>query len=451
MPLADNVTRRFIFVVLALALLTNAGLLFVALPSLTGILSSGYSIQFQDLYDQIANNVASGNGYRVEADMGETMMREPGYPLFLAVVFKIAGYHIEAARFANLLLAFGIGLLVIRLAHKITGDRMTGLLATLLFLFYPGTLVAEARAGVEISFIFLLMLFILFLYRAMEKEHLWRYCVAGMFMGAATLVRSAVLWFPLFLLVYLVLAAQGSREQLKAFARIAVLSFGVVVVISPWVIRNYILTNAFVPSASVAGMAVQEGLYTCQHLSRERDFMTVQSAAGLERGEMATRLGLPFVGRWYYQLFYNPSDELRFNKALLEGAAAEYRREPALLAMCGCKNLLFNFWFLGKTWKATSLNLALQAPLLMLSAGGIVVLWKRGLLRKAGVMLMFILYIPAVHAPIIAHARHSIVVVPFLAILASVSLVWVWNAWTARRTRRDSAATLLTLRAEPGA
>jgi hypothetical protein len=155
----------------------------------------------------------------------------------------------------------------------------------------------------------------------------------------------------------------------------------------------------------------------------------VQLAAGRERGELASRLGIPFVGRDYYQYFYNPRDEVKFSKVLLNDVAAEYKRDPALLGICAGKNLMFNFWFLGKTWQATWLNMVIQVPLLILAFGGLVVLWKCGLLRKIGPMLTFILYVPAIHAPIIAHARHSMVIVPFLAILASVSLVSIWKAW----------------------
>jgi 4-amino-4-deoxy-L-arabinose transferase-like glycosyltransferase len=411
------------------ALLVNAGILFLALPALDGFVAARYNVEFQDLYDLIANNLVHGNGYRVDADMSETMMREPGYPLFLAMVFKIAGYHIEAARFANLLLAFGSGLLLMRLTHRVTDDRKTALLATLLFLVYPGTLIAEARAGVEIGFIGVVILWMLFLYRAMEKEDLWRYFVAGMFMGAVALVRSVVLPLPLVLLVYLVLIAEQTRERLHAFVKIAALSLGLVLVISPWVIRNYMLTKELVPTASVAGMAAQEGLYTCRQPSLGREYAAMQLAAGRERVEFASQLGIPFVGRYYYQYFYDPRDEVNFSKALLKRTAAEYGKDPMLLASCGAKNIFFNFWFRGKTWRATWLNMALQVPLLALGLGGVVVLWKRRLLQKTGPMWIFILYIPAVHAPIVAHARYSVMIVPFLAIFASVAIVALWNAW----------------------
>jgi hypothetical protein len=197
-------------------------------------------------------------------------------------------------------------------------------------------------------------------------------------------------------------------------------------VLSPWIIRNYTLVHKFVPSATVAGIAAQEGLYTCKNVPPV-PFYLAQTEAGLKRVHIASQLGVPFTGP-YYQLFYTPQDEVAFNQALLSDVSAEYRSHPELLARCAAKNLLFNFWFLGKRPQTTLLNALVQAPLLGLAFGGIVVLWRRGLLREAGIALLYILYIPAVHTLIIAHARHSTLVVPFLSILAAVFLVSAWRA-----------------------
>src|SRR4051812_27241851 len=66
---------------LLVALLINAALVLVVLPHAVGM---DYNSRFGDLYDLIATNVAQGRGYRVDAGMGETMLREPGYPLLVA-------------------------------------------------------------------------------------------------------------------------------------------------------------------------------------------------------------------------------------------------------------------------------------------------------------------------------------------------------------------------------
>ncbi|MGH7488609.1 MAG: hypothetical protein ACREMY_23870, partial [bacterium] len=124
-PTAAHWKARSTVLCLLAAFLLQAAILFIVMPTLSGSLSPEYGVGFGDLYDLIANNLLQGNGYRIEANMGQTMMREPGYPLFLVCVFKIGGYHIEAARLANLVLATGIVFMMMRLTRKVTNDEAT--------------------------------------------------------------------------------------------------------------------------------------------------------------------------------------------------------------------------------------------------------------------------------------------------------------------------------------
>jgi 4-amino-4-deoxy-L-arabinose transferase-like glycosyltransferase len=418
---------KYLIVTLLLAgLLVNAVMVLVVLPRLAHALN--YSLSLGDLYDQIAKSLDEGHGYRVEPNMGKTMLREPVYPLLIAAVFKVSGYGDQGPRCFCILLAFASALMLLRLTQKITGDGVIALTAALLFLLYPWSLIAEARAGNEMPCILGMLLFMLLLYRAAEEGRLLLFGVAGLLLGATTLVRSEVLLFPLFLLPYFLIASKDWEGRGKALLRIAVLAAGAVTVMSPWIVRNYLLVHKFVPTATLSGVAAQEGLYTCEHLPQYGSFMLAQRGAGLERAEIARQLGLPFEGSYYYQVFYTPQDEVKFNSTLLQRVSQEYRRDPGVLVGCSARNLVFKFWFLGKTPTVTRMNMLVQLPLLAVALGGFIVLGKRGLLVKMAVILLYLLYVPMVHAGIIAHARHSMLIAPFLFIPAAVFLAWTWQA-----------------------
>jgi hypothetical protein len=425
-PAPTHFKRKFALILLVAGLLLNAVVVLVVLPRTTGTLD--YGLQFGDLYDLIAKNLAEGHGYRVDANMGETMLREPGYPLLIASVFKIGGFGTAGPRIACILLACAAALILLRLAREITGSQTIGLIAALIFLVYPGTLVAEARSGIEMPCVFTVLLFMLVLHRAVENKHIWLYGAAGLLLGIASLVRSEVLLFPSFLFAYAFITASGWKERGNAVLRMMVLGAAALLAMSPWIIRNYRLVHKFVPTATVAGVAAQEGLYTCEHLPQDELFVQSQRGAGRERAEIARQLRLPFEGTFYYQFFYTPQDEVKFNYALLNDVSRQYRSSPGLLVNCGAKNLFYKFWFLGKTPRATHMNMLLQLPMLGLALGGLVVLYMRRLLRKAAIILLYIIYVPLVHTPIIAHARHSVFIIPFLAILAAVFLEWLWHA-----------------------
>src|SRR5208283_2704643 len=110
---------------LLIAFVVTAAILVLAVPVLEQKFPQSYTVGFADGYDLIAANLAQGNGYRWAANMAKTMIREPGYPLFLAAVFKVGGNSIEAARWANWILAIGIAFMLMRLTRMVTDDRMT--------------------------------------------------------------------------------------------------------------------------------------------------------------------------------------------------------------------------------------------------------------------------------------------------------------------------------------
>jgi len=443
------VPRYLIFTLLIAGLVVNAAIVLVALPRTGGVIPDAprnlaYSLQFGDLYDSIAKNLAQGHGYRVEPYMGETILREPGYPLLIAAMYRVGGYGNQVPRLACILLAFGAALILVRLTRKITGDSTIALIAALLFLLYPATLVAEARAGNDIPCVFTMLLFMSGLYWAVERGSLWLYGVAGLLLGLAALVRSEVLLFPLFVFVYWLFTSRGWGARGKAVLRAVALMAGTLAAMSPWIIRNYLLAHEFVATDTLGGVAEQEGVFTCEHLSQYDGFYAAQRGAGRERAEIARQLGLQFEGSYYYQFFYNAQDEIEFNHALQKHVAEIYVSHPGTLVGCSTENLFYKFWFLGKTHEATHVNMLVQLPLLAIAFGGVIVLCALGLLRKAAIMLLYIAYIPIIHAPIIAHARHSTLVVAFLAVPAAVFLAWAWHvlrtqhSWMRRLSRTGS-------------
>jgi 4-amino-4-deoxy-L-arabinose transferase-like glycosyltransferase len=402
----------------------HAILLFAVIPQISSSLTPTYNQdRFIDGYDQLAANLAQGNGYRFFPDTARTLMREPGYPLLLAGILLVFGPSFTAVKVMNMLLALAVAWLMTRIAWRFSSRPWLTILPPLLFLFHPGTLIAESRGGVEILFAFLIALFVLALYRALENNRGWDYAAAGAVLGVTVLVRSTPLLFPVFLLGYL-LVFEGRRiPRLVICRNIAVLILVMFAVVSPWIIRNYAITGRFVPTASVLGVSVHAGEYICEHRSEGRPWFMLDHEAAMERGKLATQLGYPFKGG-YYQVFYNSEDELKFSKFLFQRVVSEYQQSPLLCVKCVTYNL-FNFWFAGKTWKSTLLNLAVQLPYMILAVAGAVLCVKNHQFKVLAPLVLFMLYVIAVYIPILAQARYSVPLLPFMSILASMALLAV--------------------------
>lgn len=421
------------------ALIGNAAIVLVVVPWLSSVIARFYGIGFADDYDTIAFNLVQGYGYRLYPDAAQTLMREPGYPLFLAGVFKGFGYSIGAARFANVALVIAIVAMIVKLARTVSENPIVPMLAVVLFLFHPGTLVAEVRGSVEILFICGLLVFILTLHWAIRKGDLIAFVSAGAVLGLVVLTRSTPLLFPVFVMAYLLAKSVSLRERAAVVLKIGLLVAAMVAVMSPWIVRNWILTREFVPTASVQGVAAQTGQYICSHLGFETNFIDLDRAAARERDVLAKQLGRPFkVG--YYQYFYLPQDELAFNRLLLSTVTENYRQNPALLLKCPSVNV-FNFWFAGKTWGVTWLNVMFQLPFMMVAFTGAYVTWRRGHAHRIAILLLFSLYLFLLHVPIHAQARYSIPLVPFLSIFAGVAIGSAWERVSQERVEMSAAAS----------
>lgn len=418
-------------VIFTVAVLLYGVVLFVLIPALTSILGDRYGIAFADDYDRLALNIALGNGYRYGADLAPTLMREPGYPLFLAGVFTLFGYSIEAARFANMVLVGITSVLVMRLGIIVGLDRRIAALAALIFVVHPGIVIAAARGGFEIFFILLLTAFVLVLIRAAQARDIKYYALAGFLLGLVVLTRGTLLYFSIIVVAYVWWITRSLSPAAGSLRYGVVVLAIMAVVLSPWVIRNYAITKEIVPTTTMQGVAAHAGQYICQGLSFTTGFQQLDTEAAYERQRIAARLGYPHESG-YYQYFRATQHEIDFNRGLLEQVFGQYFSNPMLWARCAAQNA-FNFWFAGKTWSVTLINALVQGPFLILAAIGVVHLWRRRKRAPSALLILLILYLYALHMPIHAQARYSVPLIPFLAVFASQGVVVLWGVlrrWT---------------------
>lgn len=415
----------------------KAVLLLLVLPSFQAWIAPNYGVGFADDYDVLARNIASGNGYRFFPDTALTMMREPGYPLVLAGLFHLFGDSISIARIANLIFSFFAALSLSRLARNISGNEWVARLAPALFLIHPGIVLSEARGGVEDLFIMLLLLFLEALYRAIDENRYRHFVIAGLLLGLSATVRSTALLFPGFLLVCSLLSAKYRQMLPSMLTRFACLMAAAVLVLAPWTVRNYQLTGAIVPTASVAGVSAYAGYHICTHLTFDNTFYAVDADAGNARTAVARNAGLKFkeMDNHYYLYFYDTRDELTYNHLLTERLKKLYLESPMLLPTCAAKNL-FHFWFSGKNWRVTTLNVFIQLPYLLLAGFGFY-FGLRGDRKALYVpLLIFVAYTLCVYTPILAQARYSLHLSPILSLAAATALMRRWNS-----SRSDSVLT----------
>src|SRR3984957_6925137 len=235
----------------------------------------------------------------------------------------------------------------------------------MLFLIYRGVIGPEWRTGVESLFTLLLLCFFIALRRALHAKTGFAYLIAGLLLGAASCVRSTALLFPVFLVLLAFPFKGGWPSLVRSACNAALVLAGALLVLSPWIIRNYNLVGQFIPTASVQGISMQVGDYICAHEGGKTSLGDLDIAASDVRNEMAAEQGYRFRPA-YYQMFFDPRDEVRFNNSLARQTLQHYLHSPGLFAKCASENIL-NFWFAGKTRHSTIANICLQLPFMLLA------------------------------------------------------------------------------------
>ena len=418
---STNNRLRTLSVILGLVLvLINILILFVIIPSASSQMGGLYNEnRYADGYDQLAANLAAGNGYRFYPDTAQTLMREPGYPLLLAGIYKVFGNSFVFVKLANLMLAFGVAYLMTLIARMVSTSRLLVWGAPLLFLLHPETLVAESRGGVEILFAFMLTLYVFTAYRAAKTDR-WRdYVISGAALGATLLVRSTPILFPVLLFGYFAFTERKGKALLRLVQQFVLVVASMFFVISPWIIRNYQLTQKFVPTASVLGVAAQTGFYLSTH--HEIGNVQMDWQAALERNRVAQELGYPFRAG-YYQSFYSPSDELAFSQYLFRRVVREYEASPTLFLKTLTVNF-FKFWCGGKTGKSVAIDAIIQFPFLGFAIAGVILCIKAGRAKIVAPLALLCAYIVSVSLPILAQARYGEPLVPFMSILVAIAVL----------------------------
>ena len=200
-------------------------------------------------YFRSAESIAEGFGY--SAHGAATAYFPVGYPLFLGILFRAFGISVTVAEAANLFCSVASLVLAYRVARYVSGSEVAARLFLLFVAVYPNNVAYTSLASAEIFYLFLLFLGVDLLLPSVSSTggtHAGRLLMAGFVFGVATLVKVQTLLLPAFLLLLFPQFSWEAKSLLNRLKRGAVLYVPLILVLCPWVIRNYGVFNGFVLS-----------------------------------------------------------------------------------------------------------------------------------------------------------------------------------------------------------
>lgn len=204
-------------------------------------------------YHRLASNLMSGSGY-IRENGQPTAFRPPTYSFFLVGVYWLFGFDYAAGRVAHAIVSGLTCVAIYGLARSLFSKQialfaMLGAVMYPLFIymageFYPDTVallpaVLSLRVAVQ----------------AAESKSLWWLLLLGFLLGITITLRSTYsLLLPL-LILWLFMLLRFRRSLLSA----AVIVAGFLIVLSPWIVRNFLVFGEFIPLGSNSGVSVWAG------------------------------------------------------------------------------------------------------------------------------------------------------------------------------------------------
>lgn len=210
-------------------------------------------------YDALAQSILAGRGYSFTDDWYPfTKANTPTshwsfiYPIYLAGVYALTGYHPLAARIVQAVLSGILICYLVFLIGRRVADEVTGLVAAALAALYGYFLYYNAALMTETFFIVLILWSLYLSLELKEKPTLAHWVLLGIALGVAGLLRQTAFLFVPFLLLWLFWELRKRGISFWYFTiPVVVMSL----MILPWTIRNYLVYDHFLLLNSNAGYA----------------------------------------------------------------------------------------------------------------------------------------------------------------------------------------------------
>jgi len=206
-------------------------------------------------YDFFAKRISEGHGYTL-FDGAATSRWPPGYPMFLAAVYRATGESQVAARIVQALLGAGIAVATAELGRRLIGAR-AGAIAGVIVAATPSLALYSSLLMSEVLFTWLLI--VSFMLGVRRDARRWVF-LSGVALGLATLVRAQGLAMAIAVWASWIAAGGiGAEARRPLVASAGVMAAGAVLVIAPWAVRNAVELHTFQPVSTGLGMNLWMG------------------------------------------------------------------------------------------------------------------------------------------------------------------------------------------------
>ncbi len=327
--------------------------------------------------------------------------------------------------------------LLYRLGQWALGTR-AGLLAALLFAAYPSAIQYSANICSENLFFPLVAALAYFLCRAIHDRSPAYAAAAGLAWGLANLTRGTLLPFPLLLVPGLLVLKETRVAWRRWVPRLGVMLVVAACVMAPWIIRNYRLTETFVPVSTWSWAPFYHGQQCAKRMLTEEDLVRVDKEASRRRHQIVVER---LYGGDRSLAYESPRDFVRHEHVARDLVLSGIREDPwgtLGRTMIGVPLS----WYQTLRAEKRIYSAIIHLPVLLLTVLGAIRLWRGFRERFARIYpaILLILFFNALTALVFPYIRYMAPAVAVAFVLAAYEARAWWSILADRIKNRSAPA-----------
>lgn len=382
------------------------------------------------------------------------VIRTPGYPAFVAAIYRVFGVGNDlAVAIAQVFVFAAICLLAFFIGRRAAGER-AGLVAAAIAALFPPLPYFGSLIVTELWTTFVATVAMLWCVRACQQKRLRDYAIAGVLFSAITLVRPAFVLMPFFFAVAVPLLVRSQRTAvaLRGWTAVVVTAL---LTLMPWFAYNYInLGQITLSPAGGIGRGLWEGTWQGRWSGRlqaelinladatpDRELLNTRVVAKAQDANLPAEPMLQYVNEWrdIRDIWNTPVDpaeraraRVRADGEYLRHALDNMREDPIGHLRRRVTIGAFVLWAADVPIRYGDINSTptfiirtlwiAQALLMVLALVGAVRLSRRGRWLEAVLLALPIAYVTGVHLPLLCEARQSLPVKPVVIVLAAIAV-----------------------------
>lgn len=193
-------------------------------------------------YHEIATNLVNGRGYSPD-NAFLSMLRTPGYPLFITLFYRIFGIRPWIVIIAQIIMDSFSGIILMKVVHLLFKMKVA-LTAGILWSMDPFAIIYSNQLFSDCLFVFCVVVFIYLLIKFLKNGHKHNFFLCGFIGGLMALIKPVSLYLLILFMVFFFI------RRMVRIQSIAICLIIFILTIIPWLVRNKIVHKHFFLSVS---------------------------------------------------------------------------------------------------------------------------------------------------------------------------------------------------------